>query len=168
MTKIISAICSVVVLTATVPAQQVPDFSGAYVLKSQLRSDSQGVPPRSTMIVAGRVLTRVVQDSASIEISFLSSGGPITCKYGLDGSETPDTEPDGTPSTVRAKIKGKKLIIQTSIKVRQGALKGIPVERTEEWELSKDLKTLRINQRTEIGGHIHMTDDLQTLVYVRQ
>ena len=172
MTKIVSVICFLVVLTASAAAQQVPDFSCAYVFKSSTISDSRkspllnSPPPR---VVVGRVITKVVQDSDSVEISYQSFGHRVTCKYILDGSETQHAEQDGTPTTVRAEIKGGNLIIRTSIKVAKGALKGVPILRTETWELSKDLATLTVHQKTEIQeGRMPMVNDLQTVTYLRQ
>ena len=88
------------------------------------------------------------------------------CKYRLDDSEIQSAESDGTPTVEHAEIKGKTLIIRSSIKVASGAFKGILILRTEKWELSKDLKTLTVQQRTEIQG-MHMQDDLLTVTYQR-
>ncbi len=95
-----------------------------------------------------------------------SEKGRLPAKYRLDGSEIQSAEPDGTPTVEHAEIKGKTLIIRSSIKVASGALKGVPILRTEKWELSKDLKTLTVRQRTEVQG-MHMRDDLLTVTYQR-
>jgi hypothetical protein len=162
----VTAMCLFAVLTAVAAAQQVPDFSGTYVLKSPARSDSYN--SASSNVMVGRVITKVVQDSNSVEVVFRSVGrGTFTCKYNLDGSEIQSAEPDGTPTVEHAEIKGKTLVIRSSIKVATGALKGVPVLRTEKWELSKNVRTLTVRQRTEVQG-MHMQDDLLTVIYQRQ
>jgi len=165
MMRTVSAMCVLAVLIAVAVAQQVPDFSGTYVLKSHARSDSYR--SASSNVMLGRVIRKVMQDNDSVEIVFVLVGrGTFTCKYRLDGSEIQSAEPDGTPTVEHAEIKGKTLIIRSSIKVASGALKGVPILRTEKWELSKDLKTLTVHQRTEIQG-MHMQDDLLTVTYQR-
>lgn len=167
MMKTASAMGFLLILTAVAAAQQGPDFSGTYFLKSFARSDSRNSSVSSKVMV-GREITKVAQDSNSVEIVFRSLGqGAFTCKYRLDGSEIQSTDPDGTPTVERAEIKGENLIIRSSIKVGTGALKGIPILRTQKWELSKDLKTLTVREETQVQG-MHVQDDLLTVTYIRQ
>jgi hypothetical protein len=166
MKKYISCIGALLAFIVVAGAQQVPDFSGTYTLKSFANSDSHN--SSSSKIMPARVITKVVQDSNSVEVVFRSAGrGTFTCKYSLDGSEIQNAEPDGTPTVEHAEIKGKILVIRSSIKVAGGVLKGVPIKRTEEWELSKDLRILTVRQRIEVQG-MHMENDLLTASYLRQ
>src|SRR5580704_9773660 len=71
MMKYISCICGLLVLIVAAGAQQVPDFSGSYTLKSFATSDSHN--SSSSKVMAGRVITKVVQDSNSVEVVFRSA-----------------------------------------------------------------------------------------------
>lgn len=167
MTRFVLAMWSFVAVTAAATAQQMPDFSGVYVFSSSAGSDSRTSAYPSNVMFE-RVIKKVVQDSNSVEISFQTPGrGEVTSKYKLDGSETPGTEPDGTPTVERAEIKGNRLIIRSSIKIRRGALKGVPILKTQKWELSKDLKTLTVHEQIQAEG-MHVMDDLLTVTYIRQ
>jgi hypothetical protein len=150
-------------LSALAVARHVQDFSGIYVLKSAVRSDSLN-RTRPENIMVGRVVTRVVQDSNSVEIVFRSQSGFVTYNYGLDGTEIQGAEEDGTPTLERAEIKGKNLVIRSVIKAGS---KGIPVHRTQWRELSKDLRILTVHEQLQTQG-VQVMEDLQIATYFRQ
>jgi hypothetical protein len=162
MKKIVSAIFCLMTLAALAPAQ-VPDFSGVYILKSVKMSDSENNTGASNIMV-GRTITKVVQDGTSVEIMSSSGGrGMVKCRYSLDGSEIQSAEPDATPTVERAEIKGKNLILRSSIKMAKGA----PILRIQKWELSKDLKTVTVHQQTYLEQG-HMLNDVLTVTYLRR
>ena len=107
-----------------------------------------------------RVIKRVVQDSTSVTITLQGRAGEVTREYKLDGTKIRGEEPDGTPT---AEIKGKKLIIRSSIKTK-GALQD--VLKTQKWELSKDLKTLTVYEQLQAEG-MHIVNDSLTISYTR-
>jgi hypothetical protein len=116
--------------------------------------------------VIEKVIRKVAQDSNSIEIVFQMPGRgdrlrPSTNRTAPRLKE--QNRKDGTPTVEQAKIKGNRLIIQSSIKVQGGALKGIPITKTQKWELSKDLKTLTVSEEFQIQARAHMVGDLVTI-----
>ncbi len=149
-------------LAAFAAAQQAQDFSGIYILKSYVRSDSLN-RTRPEKVFLGRPVTRVAQDSTSVEIDFRLRNGFVTYKYGLDGSEIQGAEEDGTPTLERAEIRGKNLIIRSKITMAKGG----PLHRTQWWELSKDHKILTVHDQLQVQG-VHVVEDLQTATYLRQ
>ena len=150
--------CSLALVTGVV-AQQVPDFSGEYVLKSSGISDSRRSAYTGN-VIRGRLVKKVVQNQDSIKITLEEDkNGEVTREYRLDGHKIRGEEPDGTPTLEWAEIKGKELIIRSSLKVASGALKGVPTIRTQKWEISKDLKTVTIRERLQAEG-LHVRNDL--------
>src|ERR1700731_32260 len=65
MMRPVSAMCVLAVLIAVAVAQQVPDFSGTYGLKSHAWSDSYR--SASSNVMVGRVIRKVMQDNDSVE-----------------------------------------------------------------------------------------------------
>ncbi len=110
-----------------------------------------------------RVIKKVVQDRNSVTITLQGRAGEVTREYRLDGGKIAGEEPDGTPTVEWAEIKGKKLIIRSSIKT-----KGAPVDvvKTQKWELSKDLKTLTVHEQLQAEG-THVMNDSLTISYTR-
>ena len=143
-------------------AQQAPDFSGTYILKSSGMSDSRS-SAHVPNVMWERVIKRVVQDSTSVTITLQGRAGEVTREYKLDGTKIRGEEPDGTPTVEWAEIKGKKLIIRSSIKTK-GALQD--VLKTQKWELSKDLKTLTVYEQLQAEG-MHIVNDSLTISYTR-
>ena len=156
--------CLLVLVTGSV-AQQVPDFSGKYVLRSSGISDS-GRAAYTGNVSSDRLVKRVVQDHESVKIILEGKTGEVTREYRLDGSKIRGEEPDGTPTVEWAEIKGKQLIIRSSLKVATGALKDVPTTKTQKWELSKDLRTVTIREQLHAEG-LHVRNDLLTITYAR-
>src|SRR5271166_3094951 len=100
--RTVPAMCVLAVLMSVAVAQQVPDFSGTYVLKSHARSDSYSSASSNMMV--GRVIRKVMRITTPLS---WSEKGRLPAKYRLDGSEIQSAEPDGTPTVEHAEIKGK-------------------------------------------------------------
>jgi hypothetical protein len=157
-------------LALTLPAlpQQSPHFSGVYTLKSFTRSDSAGGGKFREQTSAPKTTLNISQGTDALDATFrFSSGKTVTLKYKLDDSESKNVDPDGSPTTDRAKLKGRELMVRSTMKIAAGDLKGSEVHRTENWELSKDLKTLTIRQQSDIPG-AHMLGNTMTSTYTRQ
>jgi hypothetical protein len=154
-------------LTATALGQQNPDFSGVYVMKS-LTTSTSIVRAYPWKTLEGKTLLKVVQNGSALEVALTSDGKTITNTYVL-GSESQNTESDGTPTSDRAEMKGKTLVIHSSLHIRSGALQGIPVQDIQKWSLSSDSKTLTIRGRYQIGmERMSLQDDSRTAIYTRQ
>jgi hypothetical protein len=157
-------------LALTLPAlpQQSPDFSGAYTLKSLTRSDSDGGSNFREQTSAPKTTLKISQSANALDATFtFASGKTVTLKYKLDDIESKNVDPDGSLTTDRAKVKGRELIVRSTIKIGAGGLKGSEVHRTENWELSKDLRTLTIHQQFDVPG-AHVPGDTMTSTYTRQ
>jgi hypothetical protein len=96
-----------------------------------------------------------------------ASGKTVTLKYKLDDIVSRNVDPDGSPTTDRAKVKGRELIVRSTMKIAAGDLKGSEVHRIENWELSKDLSTLTIRQQFDVPG-AHLSGDTMTSIYSRK
>jgi hypothetical protein len=104
-------------LTATALGQQNPDFSGVYVMKS-LTTSTSIVRAYPWKTLEGKTLLKVVQNGSALEVALTSDGKTITNTYVL-GSESQNTEPDGTPTSDRAEMKGKTLVIHSSLHIKE-------------------------------------------------
>jgi len=168
MRKLASALTLLLVLNSQASSKQNPDFSGTYTLQSVSRSDSSTRHfPKN--IPVGKQTLQVIQTGNSLEASFVSETGTTsTRKYKLDGSESENVDFDGTPTTDRASVKGNTLVVRSSIKVKAGALKGVPVDQIQKWGLSPDLKTLTVRQQIHLHEGIPEGDATLTMIYVRQ
>ena len=165
MRTVLSTVCWFLALSISLVAQHTPDFSGSYVLKSSGMSDSQSSAlPRN--VTWERLIRKVEQDDKSIRIILRGRTGDIPREYKLDGTKIQGEEPDGSPTVEWAEIKGKQLVIRSSIKVVSGALKGTPILKTQKWELSKDLKTVMVHVQLE-SEEAHIMNDLLKLIYIR-
>lgn len=161
----------VLVAVATIGMAQFADFSGKYIVLTVRLSDSGSGEVPTMNMVAGWIVTSVAQHSDSVEISLRAAGGgDVTRTYKLDGSETNGTEPDGTPTREKAELRKGHLILSTSIAVKRGALKGVPLVRIQKWDLSKDRRTVTVRATTEIEGdhEAHVLYDIQTVTYLRR
>jgi hypothetical protein len=167
MRRAVCLLCvSLMCLPSALSQKQGPDFTGSYVLKSFTRSDSSiGYTDK---ISAGKGALSVVQTANSIEFSYtLPSGKTAVRRYNLDGSDSSNVDFDGTPRTERAILKGKTLIVKSTMNVPTGPLKGTPIDGTETWELSRDLKTLTSRAQLKSRG-THLLGDTFTAIYFRQ
>jgi hypothetical protein len=165
MARISSALFLLLLITAA-PAQQNPDFSGVYILKSLITSPSivRSYPWKK---LEGKVTLRVVQNRNSLEVTGMYGGKTDTLTYALDGSESKNVLPDGTSTNDRAEIRGRTLTIRSSLMIGGGELKGIPLHETQKWVLSPGWKLLTIRDHYQIQG-IAMEDDGRTAIYARQ
>jgi len=156
MTKIISLLfCLFLIAFATV-AQESPDFSGTYTLRAQ---DGQSAPKKLP-----KVTLKVVQNSNSLEVvESFDEGKPVTRRYTLGGGQTMNFTSAGVPTTDEVETKGKTLVIRSSFRLPTGTI----VHETQKWELSADLKTLKIRRQTEFDG-MSMLDDMMYEKYQRQ
>jgi hypothetical protein len=112
--------------------------------------------PKTTM--------KVTQSAGRIEIvESFDDGKTLTRKYALDGSESKNLTSGGVPTTDRAEIKGKTLVIRSSYRL----LTGDTVHETEKWNLSADSKTIKIRHQMQFE-RMFMLDDTLNEIYQRQ
>lgn len=87
----------------------------------------------------------VVQTDGAIEITRVDSQGSTSNQYPLNGTEQDCSGPGGVAGKCKAQLKGKSLILETTV-VSRDLTSGTTVHmRTvEQWQLSSDSKTLTI------------------------
>ena len=117
------------------------DFSGRYTLARVRGAPKSYKIPSQTL--------QVIQNDLAVEITRTTEGKPDRYKATLDGAEAAYISPGGMRGTCNARLKGKTLLLETSITMRpQGANQTVQVRTRERWTLSKDGKELTV--RTEV------------------
>jgi len=145
-----------VLLLSSAWAQEIPNFSGLYLLNPPKPGKHQKAsPPR---------YLRVTQDERSLEATVSEAGQTRTSRYFLDGSPSDNLTSGGFPSKDTARLKGKALVIESTAHVR-----GTVLHTKEKWQLSRDSKTLTIHL-TDEGSSLGISIDLGSSdeVYTRQ
>jgi hypothetical protein len=145
-------------LGSGVVAQNNIDFSGTYRLVS-IKSDNA---PKK---VPGSTLT-IIQREGIIERTTVTDGKPLVSRYTLGGKECKNVTSGGAPSTDKAQLKGKNIIIRSVVPLNVPPPAASSVVTTEKWELSKDSTTLAIHSKVEFPG-MAMLDFSSTEVYSR-
>jgi hypothetical protein len=151
-----SLLCCLFLSVITALAQENPNFSGTYALTALKGEHTAKTLPKTTM--------KVTQSGGRIEIvESFDDGKTLTRKYALDGSESKNLTSGGVPTTDRAEIKGKTLVIRSSYRL----LTGDTVHETEKWELSADSKTIKIRHQMQFERMFTLDDTLNE-IYQRQ
>jgi len=145
-----------VLLLSSAWAQEIPNFSGLYLLNPPKPGKHQKAsPPR---------YLRVTQNERSLEATVSEAGQSRTSRYLLDGSPSDNLTEGGVPSKDTARLKGKALLIESIVQVR-----GTVLHMKQKWQLSRDSKTLTIRSSAE-GSSLGISADLGSWdeVYTRQ
>jgi hypothetical protein len=142
---------------ATIHAADGVSFSGSYTL----------TPPKKSEKEAVKTLT-VVQTESSIEITEVEGGHSTTYHYPLDGQDGVYVTPAGPKGTCRGKLRKKELVLESFVTARpdpKGPL--VQLHTKEKWELSSDLKTLRIHVEVDSPQSPINIVDPWTEIYTR-
>jgi hypothetical protein len=118
-----------------------PDFSGTYAPANHKGKNDL------------KWTLKVNQSVAEIEVTESVGGRVTTIKYKLDGSEGPCTTAVGGNGTCTVRFKGRTLLFDAQATIPQA--EGRPQRRvhvTEEWVLSPDSKTLRVQKFMSTEG----------------
>jgi hypothetical protein len=113
-------------------AQDRPNFSGSYVLawpKPEIRHGKTQRPSELKVVQHGRVL----------KASLTERGKTRTSTYYLDGTESKNVAAGGAPSSDKATIKYRTLLIESTVRVPKATL---AIE--QKWQLSPDSRHLII------------------------
>jgi hypothetical protein len=154
--RILSSLCCLLLFVITAAAQGKSNFSGTYALTALKGEHTAKALPKNTM--------KVTQNGGSIEIvESFDDGKTLTRKFALDGSESKNLTSGGVPTTDKAQIRGKSLVIRSSYRLPAGGA----VHESETWNLSADSKTLKIRQQTHVEG-MSMLDETLAETYQRQ
>jgi hypothetical protein len=140
-------------------AQDNPDFSGTYHLVSIKADNPSKKLPASALTIVHR--------EGIIERTDVTDGKSLVRRYTLDGKECKNVTSGGAPSTDRAELKGKNIIIRSIVPLNAPAPAASSVITTEKWELSKDSTKLTIHTKVEFPG-MAMLDFSSTEVYSRE
>jgi hypothetical protein len=110
--KRISICCSLLVAMTAV-AQENPNFSATYALTALKSDDTAKTFLKDTL--------KVTQNAGILEIvESHDDGESLTKKYALNGGESNNATSGGVPTTDRAEIKGKTLVIRSSYRLPTG------------------------------------------------
>jgi hypothetical protein len=123
-------------------AAETPDFSGSYTL-------TPAKHPSNSVKDVVETLT-VVQTATAIEVTRVVDGKSNTNKFPLDGSDGIYYTENQTKGTCTGHFKGNQLFLDAAIVTRP--LENGPVviiHFKERWQLSPDLKTLKIHEEVE-------------------
>jgi hypothetical protein len=123
-----AAICAVAALLSVSGSGQ--DFSGTYTAQPSSASKTD-----DTLIV--------VQSKDAVEITRREQGKTRTNRCPFSGSG-PYTSSGGIPGTCTAKIKGGSILVDSIVNTANASL-----HTREQWQLSKNLKTLTIRSRSD-------------------
>jgi hypothetical protein len=113
------------------------DFSGSYTL----------IPAKnpSKLVKAVTEILTVVQTTSAIVVTRTTDGTPYTNTFPLDGREGIYFTENQTRGTCNGHLKGNHLFLDASVTTRplkDGPL--VTLHTKERWELSSNLKTLKI------------------------
>ena len=148
-----------VVLCSGVVAQDSTDFSGRYRLVSIKSENPQKKVPASTLTIIHR--------EGTIERTEVTDGKALVSRYTLDGKECKNVTSGGAPSTDKAQLKGKNIIIRSIVPLNAPPPAASSVITTEKWELSKDSTKLTIHSKVEFPG-MAMLDFSSTEIFSRE
>jgi hypothetical protein len=129
---------AVLCVPATLGAAERTNFTGSYTLtphKDSRKSEKESV----------KALT-VVQTEKYIEVTEQEAGRKNTYHYPLSGPDGSYMTPTGLQGTCRGKLRKNDLILESFVTARpdpNGPL--VQVHTKQKWELSTDLRTLRIH-----------------------
>jgi hypothetical protein len=111
-------------------AQEIPNFSGAWVLawpEPEVRHGRKLSPAE----------LRVVQKQRTLHATFIEHGKARTCTYYLDGTESKNLAAGGAPSKDTATVKYATLLIKSTVEVPKATL-----QMEQKWQLSADARHL--------------------------
>jgi len=125
-------------LAAATLAADRPNFSGSYTL-----TGGKG----SLKFEKGIVHTLdVMQTETSIKVNEVKGGRSNVNSYPLDGQEGYYISPGGLTGTCKGQFKQKYLLLESTIASRPKTNgPAVQIHTKQKWELSPDLKTLRIH-----------------------
>lgn len=148
-------------LSATIEAA-VPDFSGSYTLTVK-KNAGKSAKDVSTI--------HVVENVSSIEITRTVGSRQFSNVYPLAGNPGKYVAEGGQVGTCHARFKGNKMILESFVRVIvQPGLPAYEVHTTEQWELSQNMKTLKIRTAVDFPGSplgTYSPIDPSTDVYAR-
>jgi len=137
------------------------DFSGSYTLTTAKYDSKSGKDVIETLTV--------VQTANAIEVTRVLNGKSNTNRFPLDGAEGGYFTEDQTKGTCKGRMKGNHLFLEASVTTRP--LKDGPIvtlRTRERWELSPDLKTLKIHTEMDNPDLPIKLFDPSTDVYTRK
>jgi hypothetical protein len=135
------------------------DFSGSYTLTPAKRASNSGKDVIETMTV--------VQSANAIEITRVVNGESESNEFRLDGREEACHNENRT-GICKGHMKGSQLFLSMTATIRiRGNLPPIIIYSEERWQLSPDLRTLKI--RREVVAPLSPTNSIDpwTDVYTR-
>jgi len=128
----ISAAIVLLLLPLGALAQEIPNFSGAWVLAWPKPEIRHGKVQRPSLL-------KVMQDGRVLKATFIEHGKTRTCTYYLDGAESKNVAAGGAPSSDAASIEFKTLFIKSVVQVPKATL-----NMEQKWQLSADSRHLII------------------------
>ena len=137
------SICSaalLLLLPLGIPAQEMPNFSGSWILawpEPEVRHGRKLSPAE----------LRVVQKEGTLHATYFEHGKTRTCTYHLDGTESKNLAAGGAPSQDTATVKFATLLIESTVQVPKATL-----QMEQKWQLSADFRHLIVQITAKTGS----------------
>lgn len=151
----------VLINSATVFAQTVPDFSGVFLeteTRGHYRNRAWSRQPDSPLIL------EIEQNAYFLRIIERQNGSHAIYLYNLDGSAAKNETPQDGQSTDRVHFKGGSLIIRSEV---TGDGQGHEI-RKETWSLSPDLHNLTMEPGWDTPANSAISLFIPTEIYARR
>jgi len=126
----ISAAALLFLLPLGASAQEMPNFSGSWVLawpEPEVRHGRKLTPAE----------LQVVQKARTLRATYLEHGKTRTCTYNLDGTASKNRAAGGAPSSDTASVKFATLLIESTVQIPKATL-----QMEQKWQLSADSRHL--------------------------
>jgi hypothetical protein len=153
-------LCAALCAAATSYAADRTNFAGSYTLtprKESRKSEKETV----------KTLT-VIQTESAIDVTEVEGERTKTYRYPLTGQDGTYVSPTGIRGTCKGKLRKNDLILESFVTTRPDP-NGPPIQihTKQKWELSPDLKTLRIHVEVDSPQSPINLVDPWTDVYTR-
>jgi len=144
----------------TASPAETPDFSGSYTFTPAKHASKSVKDVIETLTV--------VQTASAIVVTRIADGKPHTNTFPLGGSDGIYYTENQTKGTGKGHFKGNQLFLDATIVTRpleNGPL--LVIRFKERWQLSPDLKTLKIQSEVENPQLLFSAIEPSTEVYTR-
>jgi len=136
----ISTAAALLLLPLGTFAQEIPDFSGSWVLawpEPEVRHGRKLAPAE----------LRVVQMERTLHATYVEHGKIRTCTYNLNGTESKNRAAGGAPGSDTATVKFATLLIESTVQIPKATL-----QMEQKWQLSADSRHLIVQITANAGS----------------
>src|SRR6201999_804157 len=106
----------------------------------------------------------VHQDQSAIEVTRIFDGKETSNRFPLDGTEGKYVSEGGIPGTCKGQLKSKNLILESVVVTHpQSNAQAVLLHTKERWDLSGDLKTLKIHSEIDFPQYTQTLHGFQVV-----